>query len=91
MLGRPLEEVELFYDGLAAEPNYDINTTLSKITKPLYASYKLSAEKVNANYQLRQGKINYKLIFICLISLTALILGFILFKNFGKLNEFTDD
>ena len=91
MLGRPLEEVELFYDGLAAEPNYDINTTLSKITKPLYASYKLSAEKVNVNYQLRQGKINYKLIFICLISLTALILGFILFKNFGKLNEFADD
>jgi Protein of unknown function (DUF3999) len=90
MLGKPLGKVYLLYGEQAKMPHYDINTALSRITTPTIAEYKLSAEELNPDYQPGSEKTDYKLIFICLISLTALILAVILFKNFGKLNEFAD-
>ncbi|MCF6175839.1 MAG: hypothetical protein L3J71_08735 [Victivallaceae bacterium] len=90
MLGEHQKNIYFFYGSQAEMPHYDINTALSSITNPTIAAYKLSAAELNPDYQTLPEKDDYKLIFICLISLTALILAVILFKNFGKLDEFAD-
>jgi hypothetical protein len=91
MLGAPQEKIYLLYGGQVTMPHYDINAALSRIADPVQTIYKLSPEEPNPDYQAGPRKINYKLIFICLISLTALILAVILVKNFGKLDAMTED
>jgi hypothetical protein len=89
-----LKTVLLFYGGKLSCPNYDVQEIMDKIKNPVFSVYKLETQEDNPNYNPELKKeekpVNYKILFIIFIGIMVVVLGWILAKNIGKIDEVKD-
>jgi len=91
MLGKQALQLKLYYGAYIPPPQYEIDKLLPSVMDFDEINYKLSNEKRNPLFCLYRQKPNsYKWLFTVSIVVISLILVFILYKNFGKLNIIED-
>ena len=90
MLGKQSKHLNVYY-GTTFLPDYEISKLLPKSFECNEIKYTLSKQMTNPNFISPEKPGEYKWIYTLVIVLTAVILGFILYKNIGKLNSIEND